>query len=628
MGLTIDPESVVLSFGNQAIDVTFPFRYEKDVVIEGRAAGKVFAGYAASGPAFRVLIQEFRIDTLSLPATNAFDTNRFAGSVTLLFDELLPIINGALDALEVKIKQPKPYEVDFGPYVSKIKGLTVSPEAFTIPPPVAPRPLLLITDDRVSVIADFKAVYLSKRTTSGGAIIDATNPTAAFAAYRADFQRVWKRKFDWPAAATKIYAKASTSRIAETLESLWRLAGVKFTFRDQHRETSGRQPVVAIPAKPSCGGCDRPACDRNRACPPRRQCEDVSELVTVPTTVVKEICKPVTIIIKKPVKKIREVCNKLPWPLDDILCWPIEIIEYVQEEVTETVCETVEVVEKTQKRVMKESCEVVADTACLVTLDKCVGKWTVYDVCSVPFRLCAETLRTVAKGLRAFDFDKFGYASTEANLGLSVDIDATSALDVGSDLRSVSLLPRVFGNVTVNTKVKFEPRASVFLACAPFKPLKLGNYRLKLDKQTLNIRATIAPMAPAARDNRADGLGLAISFDPITVSGKFSQAPLTKLFMDNPTTLLTCPVVPAGAAMSELLGSTSLTRDALEKAVKAIAGKMPADIAGLLLDGVVTREVKLPSSNVLVPSLTLGVGSRVIEFVPSFLDREITFTSR
>ena len=628
MGLTVDSESMVLSFGDQAVKVTFPFRYEKDFVIEGYAIGKVLAGYAASGPAFRVFIQELRIDALSLTGTNAFDTNGFAGSVALLLDELLPIINGALDALKVKIEQPKPYKVDFGPYVSKIKGLTVSPETFIIPAPAIPRPLLLIADDRVAVIADFKADYLSKRTTPGGSIIDATNPTTAFAAYRTDFQGVWKRKFDWPATAETIHVKASTSRIAETLESLWRLAEVKMTFKDQYGAISGRQPVAAIPAKPSCSrGCDRPACDRNRACPPRRECKEVSELVTVPTTIVKEICEPVTSVVRKPVKEIRKVCKKLPWPLD-LLCEPVEFIKYIQEEVTEIVCKTVEVVEDAQKRVTTEICEEVVDTACLVTLDKCVLKWAEYDVCSLPFKVCTETLRTVTEGLQAFDFDKFGYASAETNIGLSVDIDATSALDVGDDLRTVALLPNVIGNVSVNAKVKFEPRASVFLACAPFKPLQLRNYRLKLGKQTLRVRARITPTAPARQDNRTNALGLLFSLDPITVSGKFSQAPLTKLFMDNPTTLLTCPVVPAGAAVSEMLGSASLTRDALEKAAKEIAGKKPADMARLLLDGIVTRQVRLPASNVSVPSMTLEVGSRVIEFIPRFLDREITFTSQ
>ena len=629
LGLAVDPESVVLSFGDQAIDVTFPFRYEKDVVIEGRAVGKVFAGYAEGGPAFRAIVQKVEFETLSLPVKSAFNTNAFAGSVTLLLDELLPIINGALDALEVEIKQPKPYKVDFGPYVAKIEGLKVSPQTFTVPAPQAPRPLLLISDDRVSVIGDFKADYFSKRATTGGVIVDNTDPAAAFAAYSAAYQRVWESKFEWPKAPAAISAKVSTSRVAETLEKLWQLAGVKIKFEDQYGETSGRQPVAAFPARPRCkSACDRPACDRDRACPPRRICEDVSELVTVPVTVAKKVCKPVTSVINEPVKVTRKVCEKVLGLLGlDVLCKPIEVTEYVQRKVTDTVCDTVDVVEQTQKWVTRESCEVVTDTACLVTLEKCVLEWAAYDVCSAPFKLCTETLRAVSKGLQAFDFDKFGYASAEASYGLLVDIDTPSILDVGNDLRTVTLLPRVSGSVTVNAKVKFEPRASAFLACVPLKPLGLSNYRLKLHNQTPRVKASITPIDPVVPDSGTAALELAVSLRPVTVTGRFSQAPLTKLLLDNPETLLTCPVVAAGAAVSELLGSTGLTRDALEKAVKTLAGQMAADIARLLLDGTVTREVDLPSLNVLVPSLTLGVGSKDIEFVPSFLGHEIAFTS-
>ena len=566
IGLVIDPEAVALSFGEQEVRVAFPFRYEaEELLIDGHASGKVFAGYGSGGggASFRTVMQELRIDTLVLTGSPMVDVNQFAGSLGALSNQLMPILNGSMEALEIVIEQPGPYRVDLAESAARIDGLDVSPETFAVPAPMVPRPLLLITEERIAAMADIDAEFLSERVGSGRATGQEVDAGTDFAAYRAEFERLWKTQFEWPVIVSDARAAVATQRVAETLESLWRRAGVTFAFRGREDASSERQAVAALPAEPRCGNvCPRPDCDRNRACRPRRVCE---------------------------------AARKLPWPLDKIL---------------EPVCKT------------------VVDTACVVSLDECVLKWSAYDLCSVPFNACREALRGVGAGLRAFDFDKFGYVSTDASFDVSIRMDDTSELDVSGDLRRVAFRPRIVGDVVVDAAVNFEARASTLLACAPFAPLELKDWRMRLGQQNPRVVARMAPSSAADGGGGTESLGLTIDLEPVVVTGRVSPAPLTKLLMDNPTTLLTCPIVHGATAGFELLGSTSVTRDALVTGVRAIAGgdQRAARMTRMLLDGNFVHEVALPSLEISIPSLTVKVGPEVLRLVPSLSEREVAFT--
>ncbi len=53
-----------------------------------------------------------------------------------------------------------------------------------------------------------------------GHVPGGNDPSAAYAAFRADFQRAWMGAFDWPPSIEALQAEIASSRVAETLENL------------------------------------------------------------------------------------------------------------------------------------------------------------------------------------------------------------------------------------------------------------------------------------------------------------------------------------------------------------------------------------------------------------------------
>ena len=439
----------------------------------------------------------------------------------------------------------------------------MTPEEFEIPAPTAPRPLVLVADDRVAAIADLEANYLSRRGTKGVAVSEAGTPVGAFAAYAADFERVWKAKFNWPETVSAVFGAVATERIGETIESLWRRAGVGIGYSGRQSARSERRPVAAVPPEPRCGGvCRRPTCDRSPCV-------------------------------------LRETCEKLTsWiPFGLLSRWV---------------------------------CRQVPDPTCILNLSRCNADWALYDLCSGPFDLCSDTIGVIASGLRAFDFDKFGYASVDAAVDVAALVDAGSDLEVSRDLRLIVLEPTVVGDVTIDATVRFEPRASAFLGCAPFEPLRIDDYRLALGEQTPRLVATIAPLGSEDEDGPIGGLDLMVRLAPITLNGQFAEPPLRRLLSDNPTTLLTCPVIYSAMPALELLGATSLTRDALVGALRAMEGsdEQATRTLRMMLDGRLTREFALPTFRISVPAVEAWFGAERMELVPALAGHELRLEAR
>ena len=566
-GLEIDPTAVELSFGEQAIATAFPFDYRvEQLEVRGRAKGRVFVGHGSDGPLFQPVLDDFQIDSVSAGSEGFLDVSRLADSVTLLSDQLLPIVNGSLKAVEIAVTQPDPYKLDLGRAAARVEGLTVTPTEFEIPAPTAARPVMLVTDDRVAAIADLEADYLSARVARGGEDLGGGTAAHAFRAYAAEFEKAWKSRFEWPETVSTVLGAVSTERVSQTIENLWRRAGIRVSFSGRRSAASSRQPVAAVAPEPRCGGlCKRPTCDRSECL-------------------------------------LREQCEKLTRWLGGLFGgWASRLV-----------------------------CKQVLDPTCILRLDACNLEWTLYDACAAPFQACSGVIGVVASGLRAFDFDKFGYASVDADVEVSVVVDASSRLGVDDELRTVALRPTVVGDLTIDARVRFEPRASAFLGCVPFEPLRMEGYGLSLSEQTPRLVARIAPVVSEDDTPAGDGLDLLVRLDPITLSGQFSEAPLTKLLRDNPATLLTCPVVYSAVPALELLGATSLTRDALVAALRAMEGddEEASRILRMMLDGKVARDVALPSVRISIPLVEARIGSDTLKFVPSWSGREIRFGSR
>ena len=632
-GLTIDPEDVAMEFVMQAVELSFPFAYERDeLMFEGHASGSIFAGYGTKGPVFQPVIHTLEVYNLGWRKGEYFDINALADSVALLSTQLVPIVNGAMDAIEVKIRDLDPMTVDFRKLAEEAKGVVVSPEEFSLPSPGIRQPVLLISNERVAIVADLHADYLSVTPVATAEVAARYGVSEAFSAYQSDFRQVWSRTFDWPDRVNVVSGDVATLRIAEAIENLWKRAGIGIEADLQHEDGSGRGPVAAIPPNPSCGSvCGKPSCDRNRTCSPRKECRNLSKVVAVPTTIVKNVCKPVTRTISAPITVTKEVCrNVTNWLGLSFLCEPISAIEYVQKEISELVCDTIEVVEHVHKEIAEQSCKTVVDAACIAALDECSAKWVAYKVCDAPFQICKGVLKVVREGLRPFDFDEFGYASTYIGASGRLEIDASSSVDVSDDLRNISIRPRIAGNVVVDAKIDFKPRASAFLACVPMEPLRLRNYRLKLDQQFPEVAARVELVSERIGIQPSNEVLISVAWKPITVSGQFQRAPLTELLIDTPSTLVTCPVVAGVAGALELLGGTSLTRDALESAVRKIAGgdKMAPRIARLLLDGKVVHDVKIPPASISIPPMVVEIGDEKLELVATFGERSIGFVAR
>ena len=632
-GVTINRESVSLTFEAQMVAASLSAQLKNESLTAGvDLEVQGFAGYGPEGKSFRFLVTRLEITDLVVNDFKVVDFFGYAAGMSALLKDLLPILNSTLKTFDLDIAAPNPIKIDMPDFSAE--GVALSPTELELAPLPTPIPVLLIEADRILAIADIEAAFLPDRQVIGGEVPRHEAPGAAFAAFREAYTSVWARSFDWRPGEDLLRGEISSPRIAASLSGLWSQIAVSARLDRTESNSTPRQDVAALPPDLSCQGlCSRPGCDRNRTCPLRTECRNVTKLVTVPTKEIVEVCEPVTRVVTDPVefveRECRNVTNSLPWPLSDVVklvCDTVTVVRDVQREVTETVCSSVEEIHDVQKEVTEEVCEQAVDTACVLALDECSAEWEVYELCAVTEGACTLTLKTLQTTLETFDFDKFGYASSSASGRVRGSVDGSVPLEVSDDLRSVSIVPGVSAFLEVDLRVNFEPRASAFFACAPLEPLRLRNYRLDLTFNDPVIAASIETYDGAGPDGDPSTFDITIRAADIPISGRFERPPLTQLMLDTPSTLLTCPLLGTLTAGFEIAGSTSLTRGAVEDAVRLAFGD-DADQAlvgtRLLLEGVYEDVFAGPEATISIPVYTIEIADERFRFRPALSDRSI-----
>lgn len=634
-GLKIDDLNVEFSFDKQLISAKVPFSFQSDGLhLKASVTGGAFVGGNSNGLSYRPVIMDIDIKEIQISLTENLDLEGLQSSLNALSASLLPLINGMLETVIVDIKRPKPFELDFKEQNAE-KELVITPETFKLDAPEVVEPVVFVGQGRVAIIADLQADYLPKRTQHVQSKDLDTDVDGAFKQFQTAFIGRWSEVNQWPAEPALLQADLSTSRISSVLMQTWKLAGLSANFNLNESSNSKRKPVAAIPPRPRCeGSCNKPSCNRNKACPPRKECKNVSKIITTPTTVTKRLCEPVTKVITVPVTKTRRECDrvvrKLPWPLDDIVdlvCKTVEFTENVNKTVTENSCRLVKEVENVQKRVTERVCEEVADTACLATLDKCTAEWKVYDLCELPYRGCTELVRGVSSALKVIDFDKFGYLSTKSEMAGKISVTRSDSIDIAPDLSQLTLTPTVSGAVDVNFTADFEPRASSLFFCAPVKPMKIRNYTVRLNESRPKIIAALSPATDKFKDDDPATLDLMAEFQEITARGKVNPAPLTKLTNDNPDLFLTCPLIGAASSSIAVLGSIDVTTDAIVKVIEANSKEEASSpgMARLLLNGEIEHDFSIPPVGFSIPAIQVDVGGVLYTLKPELSGTSLSY---
>ena len=255
-GFTVIESSIEISLGDQALHAVFLFQYQKDwLAVKGRAEGSAFFSYQESVPVFRTFLNSVEITSVSIADAPSLNVRDVAGSLGLLARQVLPAVNASLQTVEIKFQQPESYEIDFDALASKVDGLSIEPKSLSVPPPNVSQPVLLITKDRVGVLADLSAEYLAKFEVRGKNIADSAHGISRFDRYRTDFERTWRERFSSPLDGGGLRAEVLGSRVAEVLEGVWKEANLQISFRRSWPVNTPWTDVGAFPESPDCGEC-------------------------------------------------------------------------------------------------------------------------------------------------------------------------------------------------------------------------------------------------------------------------------------------------------------------------------------------------------------------------------------
>lgn len=232
-----------------------------------------------------------------------------------------------------------------------------------------------------------------------------------------------------------------------------------------------------------------------------------------------------------------------------------------------------------------------------------------------------ETIRAIR------ELDSIGSFSGKARAQGTASL-ANPEIRYNSATRTAQLSISAEAHVRADGRLSFTPADIGHLLVCPIQ----GVVDFGINGEVPQSRQTIEASLVASDADSEGKLPLDLQFNPITVSGQLTPAPVDALLGQNPNLFILCNPIAGVVGSIGNLGKISAytSSDILGAIEKAIPGNQDDQFRALktFTTGKVEETVKIPSMRVSIPVMKALVAGSVINLKPEWTDGHITYVQR